>query len=246
MKLEILPDLCPCGSERPKGKCAACLPRNWCKVHFKRRDKCNFCLGPIPHKKCVHGKRRELCAICKGGSLCACGRRKTRCKKCHPLMFEKTRARAMVKRAFEKLGVPKNAFSEDMLGCTFKEFSEYIDQKIRYWNLRYANKIYKHRASGSPGSLHLDHIKPLDKAKTIEELRELTHYTNIQPLPFYLNLEKGHKWSDLDDELWRNNILYNTLNLKPYWPVACPVIFLPDAVRDKNLYMLAECAAGLQ
>jgi hypothetical protein len=33
----------------------------------------------------------------------------------------------------------------------------------------------------------LDHIKPLSSAQTIEEVKELCHYTNIQPLCSYMN-----------------------------------------------------------
>ena len=38
---------------------------------------------------------------------------------------------------------------------------------------------------------HLDHIIPLSSAKNEEELRELCHYTNIQPLWWDDNLRKG-------------------------------------------------------
>ena len=40
---------------------------------------------------------------------------------------------------------------------------------------------------------HLDHIIPLSSAKTIKELEELSHYTNLQPLWKDENLKKSNK-----------------------------------------------------
>jgi hypothetical protein len=40
---------------------------------------------------------------------------------------------------------------------------------------------------------HLDHIKPLSSAKSIEEMESLCHYTNLQPLWWRDNLSKSDK-----------------------------------------------------
>jgi hypothetical protein len=40
---------------------------------------------------------------------------------------------------------------------------------------------------------HIDHIIPLSSAKTEEEVYELCHYTNLQPLWAEVNLKKGAK-----------------------------------------------------
>ena len=46
------------------------------------------------------------------------------------------------------------------------------------------------------GEWHLDHKTPISWAKTEEEIYELNHYTNFQPLWEFDNLSKGNRWSD--------------------------------------------------
>ena len=43
------------------------------------------------------------------------------------------------------------------------------------------------------GEWHIDHIYPLSKAKDENHLKELCHYTNLQPLWAEDNLSKGDK-----------------------------------------------------
>jgi 5-methylcytosine-specific restriction endonuclease McrA len=43
------------------------------------------------------------------------------------------------------------------------------------------------------GEWHIDHIIPISKAKTAEEIYKLNHYTNLQPLWKRENLCKGSK-----------------------------------------------------
>jgi len=43
------------------------------------------------------------------------------------------------------------------------------------------------------GYWSLDHIYPLSKAKTVEELYKLCHYTNLQPLWDSENIKKRNK-----------------------------------------------------
>ena len=40
---------------------------------------------------------------------------------------------------------------------------------------------------------HIDHIIPLDSAKTPEDVEKLMHYTNLQPMWATYNLKKGNK-----------------------------------------------------
>ena len=43
---------------------------------------------------------------------------------------------------------------------------------------------------------HIDHIYPLNKAKSEEDIYRLNHYTNLQPLWWYDNLKKSDKLSE--------------------------------------------------
>ena len=44
------------------------------------------------------------------------------------------------------------------------------------------------------GEWHMDHIKPISLAKTENEILELNHYTNFQPLWANENLSKSNKY----------------------------------------------------
>lgn len=41
------------------------------------------------------------------------------------------------------------------------------------------------------GKWHIDHIKPLASAKSVDEIYELCHYSNLQPLWAKDNYTKG-------------------------------------------------------
>lgn len=72
----------------------------------------------------------------------------------------------------------------EIVGCTPKELSLYIEAQ-------FTDKM----SWDNYGKFgwHVDHIIPLDSAKTEEELYKLFHYTNLQPLWWNENLSKGSK-----------------------------------------------------
>jgi hypothetical protein len=76
----------------------------------------------------------------------------------------------------------KNASTQQILGCTIKEFIVYIQSKFK-----------KGMTLENHGEWHLDHIIPLATATTEEEVKELCHYTNYQPLWAEDNLSKSDK-----------------------------------------------------
>lgn len=73
----------------------------------------------------------------------------------------------------------KNNKTEEILGCSFSEFREYIEDKFEYW-MTWDN-YGKYNGEFNFG-WDLDHIIPLSSANDIDELIELNHYTNFQPL----------------------------------------------------------------
>jgi hypothetical protein len=71
----------------------------------------------------------------------------------------------------------------EIVGCSPEFLKEYLENKFTEgmsWN-----KMGE--------SIHIDHIIPLSSAKNEEEVYELCHYTNLQPLWAEDNLRKGNK-----------------------------------------------------
>jgi hypothetical protein len=72
----------------------------------------------------------------------------------------------------------------DLLGCDYQFFICYIESKFIN-GMSWDNYGYY--------GWHLDHIIPLSLAQTKEELYQLFHYTNLQPLWAKDNLKKNNK-----------------------------------------------------
>jgi hypothetical protein len=74
----------------------------------------------------------------------------------------------------------KNTFN--IVGCSPEFLKEYLEKKFKN-GMSWENQ----------GKWHIDHIMPLSSAKTEEEIYELCHYTNLQPLWAEDNLRKSNK-----------------------------------------------------
>ena len=93
--------------------------------------------------------------------------------------------------AFEAIGQKKNNKSLKLLGLkNWEKFAEHLSEQF-----------YDHPETGEKMTFdnhgfygwHIDHIIPLDSAKTEEDIIKLCHYTNLQPLWAEENLSKGSK-----------------------------------------------------
>jgi hypothetical protein len=71
-----------------------------------------------------------------------------------------------------------------MVGCTPEFLKEYLEKQFTS-GMTWQN----HGVHG----WHIDHIKPLDLAKTQEDIEQLMHYTNLQPMWATDNLKKSNK-----------------------------------------------------
>ena len=78
----------------------------------------------------------------------------------------------------------KNNKTFKMVGCTPKFLKEYLEKKFKQ-GMTWKN----HTVHG----WHVDHIIPLSKAKTSEDVEKLMHYTNLQPLWAKDNIIKKDK-----------------------------------------------------
>lgn len=92
--------------------------------------------------------------------------------------------RGLISNSFKYNNHIKNSKTQQILGCTFEEFKQYIESKFESW-MNWDNKgLYN-------GELNygwdIDHIIPLSSAKTEDDLMGLNHYTNLQPLCSKIN-----------------------------------------------------------
>jgi hypothetical protein len=78
--------------------------------------------------------------------------------------------------------IQKKTKTFDLLGCTSEFLKKYLESQFMD-GMNWDNR----------NEWHIDHKIPLSSAKTEEEIYELCHYTNLQPLWAFDNLSKGNK-----------------------------------------------------
>lgn len=76
----------------------------------------------------------------------------------------------------------KNKSSYEIIGCRPEYLKEYLEEQFTQ-GMTWKNY----------GEWHIDHIIPLSSATSQDDLYELCHYTNLQPLWAQDNLKKGNK-----------------------------------------------------
>ena len=97
-----------------------------------------------------------------------------------PLFKLKKNTRNLINYSFTKNGYFKASKTEQILGCTYQEFKDYLESKFEHW-MNWENKgLYKINTYNY--GWDIDHIIPLDTAITVEDIVRLNHYTNLQPL----------------------------------------------------------------
>ena len=92
--------------------------------------------------------------------------------------------RHLVYSSMKRQGYTKNSKTYELLGCTCKEFKEYLESKFETW-MTWEN-YGKYNGELNHG-WDIDHIIPFNSAKSEEELIKLNHYSNLQPLCSYTN-----------------------------------------------------------
>lgn len=88
------------------------------------------------------------------------------------------------RNAFNQKSIKKNSKTEEIIGCDWETLRKHMESKFQN-GMSWINR-------GKNG-WHIDHIIPLSSAKTEDELKELCHYTNLQPLWEKDNLKKSNK-----------------------------------------------------
>lgn len=114
-----------------------------------------------------------------------------------PLFKLSCNIKSLIWWALKNKNYAKKAKTAVILGCTWQEFKEHLE------NNTYDFKI-------DQKSLDLDHIIPLNSAKTEEDVYKLNHYTNFQLLPSDYNryIKRDKEWDKNHFEEWlkTNNI----------------------------------------
>jgi hypothetical protein len=92
--------------------------------------------------------------------------------------------RTLICNNIKRQGYKKITKSTQILGCSFIEFKEYLENQFLPW-MNWQNHG-KYNGSEEYG-WDLDHIIPISSAKTSEDIIRLNHYSNFRPLCSKIN-----------------------------------------------------------
>jgi len=95
------------------------------------------------------------------------------CKKC-----------SEISESLKSIGSKKNNTTINIIGCSIEYLKLYLESKFEPW-MTWEN-YGKYNGQFNYG-WDIDHKIPLSSGKTEEEIIELNHYTNLQPLCSYVN-----------------------------------------------------------
>lgn len=109
-----------------------------------------------------------------------------------PLYKLKNTTRKNILKKIKQQGFVKNDNTTNILGCSYQEFKSYLESKFESW-MNWSNHG-KHNGTFNFG-WDIDHIIPMNSAKTEEDVIKLNHYTNLQPLCSKVN--RDIKWKNI-------------------------------------------------
>jgi hypothetical protein len=101
-----------------------------------------------------------------------------------PILRLSKSLRERTRTAFKSNYWRKHGKNEEYLGCTYKEFKDYIFSLKESWMTLENYGLYNGQKNYG---WDIDHIIPISSAKTKEELISLCHYKNLKPLCSYEN-----------------------------------------------------------
>ena len=92
--------------------------------------------------------------------------------------------RSLIRASFITNGYKKNSKTYKILGCSFEEFKQHLESKFESW-MNWEN-YGKYNGELNYG-WDIDHIIPSSSGINENEMIELNHYTNLQPLCSHIN-----------------------------------------------------------
>ena len=111
-------------------------------------------------------------------------------KKSDPLFKLIRNARSRIGKILKLKNIKKIKSTIKSLGCTPEFFKEHIEKQFYPHPTTNEKMTWKNYTFYG---WHVDHKDPLDLAMTPDDIVELSHYTNLQPMWATENLKKGNK-----------------------------------------------------
>ena len=101
--------------------------------------------------------------------------------------------RSAVSNAFKRIGQNKPTNTLKLLGCTWEEAKAHME------SLFLEGMTWENHGKGD-GKWQIDHIRPVASfsGASEEELKQMNHISNLQPLWAIDNIKKGDKWEEND------------------------------------------------
>lgn len=93
--------------------------------------------------------------------------------------------RSAIYCSFYEKNFTKSKRTEEILGCSFEEFKQHLESQFEPW-MNWDNRG-GHSITEQNKTWDIDHIVPLNTAKTEEDIIKLNHYTNFKPVCSYYN-----------------------------------------------------------
>ena len=105
----------------------------------------------------------------------------------------KNKLRTAVSMAFNRIGQNKPTNTLKLLGCTWEEAKAHME------SLFLEGMTWENHGKGD-GKWQIDHIRPVASfsGASEEELKQMNHISNLQPLWAIDNIKKGDKWEEND------------------------------------------------
>mgnify|MGYP001178979892 FL=1 len=104
--------------------------------------------------------------------------------KTNPIYKMSMNVRLRLNDYLRRSNIKKKNKTFDMVGCTPKELKIYLENKFL------PGMSWKNH---SPKGWHIDHIIPLSRAKSYEDIVRLMHYKNLQPMWAKENISKSNR-----------------------------------------------------
>lgn len=109
--------------------------------------------------------------------------------KTDPLFRLVCNLRCRVRSYCQAIKANKTTRTKEMLGLDLAGFKSHIESKFQD-GMTWENY----------GQWHVDHIKPISLARNEQEVIELNHYTNLQPLWASENIKKSNKYEEANSD----------------------------------------------